>query len=104
MQMHAQSDSNNLLQVDTIKNDYHFSSSYLFFHPDWDLENDKTVQSGLHSFHKSGYKASHLPGFFCKMEYKIEQKSKLSPRFRLGSLNYTEWMEGKGEFYTRYHP
>jgi len=36
------------------------------------------------------------------MEYKIETKSKLAPRFRLCSLNYTNWMEGKGEFYTRY--
>ena len=42
------------------------------------------------------------PGFFCKMEYKIEVKSKLSPRFRLGSVNYTNWMEGKGEWYSRY--
>lgn len=42
------------------------------------------------------------PGFFCKMEYKIEAKSKLSPRFRLGSVNYTNWMEGKGEWYSRY--
>lgn len=44
----------------------------------------------------------HLPGFFCKMEYRIEVKSKLSPRFRLGSVNYTNWMEGKGEWYSRY--
>ncbi|MFZ1678311.1 MAG: hypothetical protein WAT91_13615 [Saprospiraceae bacterium] len=45
---------------------------------------------------------NHLPGLFCKMEYKIETKSKLAPRFRLGSLNYTNWMEGKGTFYSRY--
>ncbi|MEO6130817.1 MAG: hypothetical protein ABIQ02_03140 [Saprospiraceae bacterium] len=45
-----------------------------------------------------------LPGLFCKMEYKIETKSKLSPRFRLGSLNYTEWMEGKRDYYSRYFP
>jgi hypothetical protein len=38
---------------------------------------------------------NHLPGLFCKLEYKIEVKSKLAPRFRLGSLAYTEWMEGK---------
>ena len=46
--------------------------------------------------------ADHLPGIFCKMEYKIEGKSKLAPRFRLGSLNYTEWMEGKRDIYSRY--
>lgn len=45
---------------------------------------------------------NHLPGIFCKMEYKIQSKSKLAPRFRLGSFNYTEWMEGKGEYYSRY--
>lgn len=44
----------------------------------------------------------HAPGIFCKMEYKIEGKSKLAPRFRLGSLNYTEWMEGKRDIYSRY--
>ena len=41
---------------------------------------------------------NHLPGMFCKLEYKLETKSKLAPRFRLGSLAYTEWMEGKGVF------
>ena len=45
---------------------------------------------------------NHHPGIFCKMEYKLETKSKLAPRFRLGSLNYTNWMEGKGEWYTKY--
>ncbi len=45
---------------------------------------------------------NHLPGMFCKLEYKIETKSKLAPRFRLGSLQYTEWMEGKGNYYVPY--
>jgi hypothetical protein len=43
-----------------------------------------------------------MSGMFCKMEYKLESKSKWSPRFRLGSQNYTDWMEGKKEIYTRY--
>ena len=43
-----------------------------------------------------------MSGMFCKMEYKLESKSKLSPRFRLGSQNYTDWMEGKKEIYQRY--
>ena len=42
---------------------------------------------------------NHLPSVFCKLEYKIETKSRLAPRFRLGSLAYTEWMEGKRAFY-----
>jgi len=45
---------------------------------------------------------NHVTGLFCKIEYKLETKSKLSPRFRLGSVNYTNWMEGKGEWYSRY--
>jgi hypothetical protein len=45
---------------------------------------------------------NHLPGMFCKLEYQIEKKSKLAPRFRLGSLDYTNWMEGKNYFYKRY--
>ena len=47
---------------------------------------------------------NHLPGMFCKLEYKMETKSKLAPRFRLGSLAYTEWMEGKTGFYQAQHP
>ncbi len=39
----------------------------------------------------------HLPGLFCRMEYKLETRSRLAPRFRLGSLAYTEWLEGKRE-------
>ena len=46
--------------------------------------------------------SNHPTGIFCKMEYKIQSKSKLAPRFRLGSFNYTEWMEGRGEYYSRY--
>ena len=45
---------------------------------------------------------NHVSGLFCKIEYKLETKSKLAPRFRLGSVNYTNWMEGKGEWYSRY--
>jgi hypothetical protein len=54
------------------------------------------------SMFKYGGTVNHLPGMFCKLEYKIETKSKLAPRFRLGSLQYTEWMEGKNSFYMRY--
>ena len=43
-----------------------------------------------------------MRGMFCKMESDIESLSKVAPRFRLGSLNYTEWMEGKQEIYMRY--
>ena len=44
-----------------------------------------------------------LPSLFCKLEYKLETKSKLAPRFRLGSLQYANWMEGKGGYYDKYY-
>ena len=43
-----------------------------------------------------------MHGMFCKIESDIESLSKVAPRFRLGSLNYTEWMEGKQGIYMRY--
>ena len=45
----------------------------------------------------------HLPSLFCKLEYKLETKSKLAPRFRLGSLQYANWMEGKVDYCNRYY-
>ena len=33
--------------------------------------------------------------FFCKIESQIERKSRFAPRFRLGSLDYTNWLEQK---------
>ena len=47
--------------------------------------------------------ANHLPSLFCKLEYKLETKSKLAPRFRLGSLQYANWMEGKVDYCNRYY-
>lgn len=36
-------------------------------------------------------------GFFCKKEIQVEQKTKLPLRIRLGSLQYTDWLENKAK-------
>lgn len=33
--------------------------------------------------------------FFCKLEDKLQRKSKVPVRFRLGDIRYTDYMEGK---------
>jgi hypothetical protein len=43
-----------------------------------------------------------VTGVFCKMEHRIEATSNFAPRFRLGSVNYTDWMEGKKSLLSRY--
>ncbi len=34
--------------------------------------------------------------FFCKMEVKIENKTKFPIKVRLGDIDYVNWQEGKG--------
>jgi len=47
-------------------------------------------------------KVNHIPpyrpkhyGVFCRIESSIEKKSRISPRFRLGSSAYVDVLEGK---------
>jgi hypothetical protein len=40
------------------------------------------------------FQAQHLP-FFCRIEHKIEQKSTIPFRFRIGDLNYVNALENK---------
>jgi hypothetical protein len=46
--------------------------------------------------------AYKVTGIFCRMEHRIEATSNFAPRFRLGSVNYTDWMEGKKPFLSRF--
>lgn len=43
---------------------------------------------------KYSFDVSKLP-FFCKIEHKIEAKSKIPFRFRIGDLNYVNMLENK---------
>lgn len=46
----------------------------------------------------AGYNIDDIP-FFCKMEHKIERRSKIPFRFRLGNLNYVNKLENKVNHY-----
>ncbi|MEQ1745645.1 MAG: hypothetical protein ABMA02_09475 [Saprospiraceae bacterium] len=48
------------------------------------------------------WSADDLP-FFCRVEYKIGLKTPVPIKFRLGSVEYVDWLEGKGETYFLHH-
>jgi hypothetical protein len=41
------------------------------------------------------WSAKDLP-FFCRIEHNFAQKSTVPLKFRLGSVEYVDWLEGKG--------
>ena len=47
------------------------------------------------SFIPANYYSANL-GFFCKQEIKMEKITKIPFKFRLGSVQQCDWLEGKG--------
>ncbi len=64
----------------------------------WDLPYDKRIQIpkkfNLQEFSELRNYNDKL-GFFCKKELEFERITTIPIRFRLGSLDYVNWMEGK---------
>ncbi|MBK9254487.1 MAG: hypothetical protein IPM42_03255 [Saprospiraceae bacterium] len=52
------------------------------------------AMSGNEKHRFTFFDAAKLP-VFCKIEHRIEQKSKIPFRFRLGNLNYVNMLENK---------
>jgi hypothetical protein len=83
-------------QSNIVKNDYHKILKSQF---DFSLATSAIKPFSTISF---AFPNPCMSGMFCKMEYRIEKISAIAPRFRLGSVGYANWMEGKGDFYSRY--
>ncbi|MBK8196002.1 MAG: hypothetical protein IPK76_23400 [Lewinellaceae bacterium] len=45
------------------------------------------------------WSAECLP-FFCRIEYRIAKGNAVPFKFRLGSVDYVDWLEGKPQFHT----
>lgn len=76
----------------------------VFAHTAW-FWYDVVWMNASSTTHKSGFVAPSMVslsdhyweelGFFCKVEIKMEQKTRFPVRFRLGSVDYVDYLEGK---------
>ena len=65
----------------------------LRFDPEQIVHNSKTQPQTSLVF-LPNWSAEDLP-FFCKIEHKWAKKARIPLKFRLGSVEYVDWLEGK---------
>ncbi len=90
--------------------DYSLSGKSLQYLKDADVENPLVpyyyyqltflkkvlIQQGIpNCFNPKKYQGKAHSAFFCKLEDRLEKKTKTAFRFRLGSLEYVDKLEGK---------
>lgn len=66
----------------------------------WKFEFEKPAQLPdqtlpIHPVFLPRWSAETLP-FFCKIEHDWARKTRIPLKFRLGSVEYVDWLEGKG--------
>lgn len=80
------------------KIDFHFRSAFL---PLFFYDKIKPIAPSLHGYSKKIYLSeikfddNNLPAL-CRLEWKLEKAAGFPVKFRLGEVQYVDWLEGKG--------